>query len=190
MLERPERGKRKLKFPSRSNIHSIFTCFVLISLPFISSPPHCRRQQQIINTSKHLFPTTKADVESLLNYSLNKKRYASQIPPEARHYRQPISAPRTHKPSNSSSSSTNDSISPRLSLAPSDAGGFEMYRQNRNRILTVTQVERHPSTLSAKSLRPLHLCPSQASLMRSKSLNIQSTIKHSPNCRLNRKVLN
>lgn len=131
--------------------------------------------QQIINTSKHLFPSTKADVESLLNYSLNKKRYATQIPPEERHYGHAASAQRPRRLS----------LQPRLSLTPSAADGMEM-----NRFLTFPQVERQPSTRSNKSFRALRLCPSQASLTRSVSLNIQSTMKHSPNCRLNKKVLN
>lgn len=131
--------------------------------------------KQIINTSMHLFPSKKADVESLLNYSLNKTRYSTQIPPEARH-QYTISAPRTHKPSYSS----DIFITPRLSSAPSDAVGIEMSFQQTNRISPMPHEDRH------SSFRDLQLSPSPsaASLTRSKSLNIQSTIKHSPNCRL------
>lgn len=143
------------------------------------------RQQQIINTSKHLFPTTKADVESLLNYSLNKKRYATQISPEDRHYRQPVPAALVHQSSHSTSS-TDSYLTPRPSLADAD-GGLEMCRRDTHRISTFTQVERQPSTRSTNSFRALQLCPSQASLTRSKSLTLQSTMKHSPNCRLNKK---
>jgi hypothetical protein len=136
--------------------------------------------QQIINTSKHLFPSSKNDVESLLNYSLSRKRYATQIPPEARHYRP--NNPRTHKPSES----TNASITPRLSMTPS-AEGIEMGVQETNRISAQPQVDRNASM---RSFRALHLSPSQASLTRSKSLNIQSTLKHSPSCRLSKKFVN
>lgn len=138
--------------------------------------------QQIVQTSKHLFPSTKADVESLLNYSLNKKRYCSEIPPEARH--QQCSLPRIHKLS-VSSHTTNSSSTPRMSLLE----GIEMKQRERNQI-TLAAIERHPSTRSARSCRTLPLSPSQTSLARSKSLNIQSTMKHSPNCRLNKKLSN
>lgn len=145
----------------------------------------------MINTSKHLFPSTKADVESLLNYSLNKKRYCTEIPPEARHRQHTIPIPRTHKTSFSNSiSTTNNSITPRLSLTPSDAEGMEMSRRVTNQISTLTQVERQPSMKSTLSFKALQLSPSQTSLTRSKSLNIQSTMKHSPNCRLNKNFLN
>lgn len=155
-----------------------------VKLPLFSFRFHLLNIQQIINTSKHLFPSTKADVESLLNYSLNKKRYSTEIPPEARHYRASISVPRIHKQSYSSSTS-NNSAGPRLSLVPTDAYGLEMDRRVPNRNSLMPNVERRPST--RRSFVALNLSPSQASLTRSKSLNIQSTIKHSPNCRLNKK---
>ena len=142
--------------------------------------------QQIINTSKHLFPSTKADVESLLNYSLSKKRYATQISPEARHNR--TNNPRTHKPSYSSSTPT-ASITPRLSLTPS-IEGIEMGDREMNRISTQPQVDRQPSMRSNMSFKALHLSPSQVSLTRSKSLNIQSSLKHSPSCRKNKNTFN
>lgn len=143
--------------------------------------------QQIINTSKHLFPSTKADIESLLNYSLNKKSYSTQIPPEARH-QYLISTPRAHK----TSFASNISITPRLSLAPSDAVGIELSLLRVNQISPIPLVEQNSCMQSNRSFKALELSPSPsaASLTRSKSLNIQSTVKHLPNCRLNKKFRN
>jgi hypothetical protein len=135
--------------------------------------------QQIVNTSKHLFPSSKTDVENLLNYSLSRKCYATQIPPETRHYRP--NNPSTHRPSISNT--------PRLSLTPS-ADGNQKDSREMNRISTHLQVDRQESMRSNKSFKALHLSPSQASLTRSKSLNIQSTLKHSPSCRLSKKIAN
>lgn len=178
-----EKNSCPMKYSFSFHINFFLFSFSLsFSLDKIFLCTFMRSSQQIINTSKHLFPTTKADVESLLNYSLNKKRYSTQIPPEARHYRPTLAVPRLQKPSFLSSTS-NNSIAPNLSLTPSFTEGFEMNQRVTNRIT----VERQPSTRSNKSFIPLHLSPSQASLTRSKSLNIQSTMKHSPNCRLNKK---
>ncbi|CRK98163.1 CLUMA_CG011529, isoform A [Clunio marinus] len=128
---------------------------------------------EIIHTSKHLFPSSKIDVETLLNYSLNKKRYSTQITPEA-HYKSSLSTFGPRKQSVTSNSSN----TPRLSLVSSLAEGFEMKRLERH---TTPQMEHETS------FKTLHLSPSQNSLTRSKSLNIQSAMKHSPNCRLNKK---
>lgn len=154
--------------------------------------------QQIIGTSKNYFPSTKADVENLLNYSLTQKRYSTQIQQEARHYHrasliaQPsaaITIPRKHKESISSLTPYNSSVTPRLSLTTSEADAIEMnYRLSQPS--TSSKPMRNPSTRSSRSAKVLHLCPSQASITRSKSLNIQSSIKHSPNCRHNKKVNN
>ncbi|CAO1391437.1 unnamed protein product [Diamesa hyperborea] len=143
-----------------------------------------------VNTSQRYFPSTKADIENLLSYSLNKKQYGTQIPKEGRHYKlQSISVPR---PSRQSISSFNPSlhltITPRMSLTPSDYDGIQMGRKHSQTSMQLhLPTDRRPSFLSIQESRELQSSASQSSLTRSKSMTFKPCIKHSPNCQHNKK---
>ncbi|CAO1403380.1 unnamed protein product [Diamesa tonsa] len=147
-------------------------------------------KEPTVNTSQRYFPSTKADIENLLSYSLNKKQYGTQIPKEGRHYKlQSISVPR---PSRQSISSFNPSlhltITPRMSLTPSDYDGIQMGRKHSQTSMQLhLPTDRRPSFLSIQESRELQSSASQSSLTRSKSMTFKPCIKHSPNCQHNKK---
>lgn len=158
--------------------------------PSFSSPFIFFLLKPTVNTSQRYFPSTKADIENLLSYSLNKKQYGTQIPKEGRHYKlQSISVPR---PSRQSISSFNPSlhltITPRMSLTPSDYDGIQMGRKYSQTSMQLhLPTDRRPSFLSIQECRELQSSPSQSSLTRSKSMTFKPCIKHSPNCQHNKK---
>lgn len=160
----------------------VFFIYFLVFFFFLLKPT--------VNTSQRYFPSTKADIENLLSYSLNKKQYGTQIPKEGRHYKlQSISVPR---PSRQSISSLNPSlhlsITPRMSLTPSDYDGIQMGRKHSQTSMQLhLPTDRRPSFLSIQECRELQSSPSQSSLTRSKSMTFKPCIKHSPNCQHNKK---
>lgn len=142
-----------------------------------------------VNTSQRYFPSTKADIENLLSYSLNKKQYGTQVPKDSRHYKlQSISVPRPSRQSISSfNPSLHLSITPRMSLTPSDFDGIQMGRKCSQNSMQLNLPDRRPSFLSIQECRELQLSPSQSSLTRSKSMTFKPCIKHSPSCQHNKK---
>lgn len=107
----------------------------------------------------------------LLLHSLSQRRYSSEIPRESRHYR-------IHS---FSSMLPNASVTPRLSLTPSELVVIEIGRRNSHHSMHLHfNTSRRPSAAI-----PIKKIKSELSLTRSQSMMLKPLVKHSPDCKDN-----
>lgn len=121
----------------------------------------------------------------ILEYTLQQKRYSQPAPVVYKQRHRNHSLALNIPPRESFSSTANNfPTSPRLSVTNTELFDIELDRRNSRQLNEISRDGKQSRT-STKSNRSMKPSSSQTSLTRSKSLILQTPIKHSPDCKSN-----